>query len=97
MEVLSMCLSTRRFLKLATHRFTTVSIPRLIAFCPWQLIGDRSEEESKRPGDDNIVEEIHVKRNENDSIANSLGKINLYRKSGTLHNSAGYIFIRLQK
>ena len=53
------------------HLNATGSVPWIATAGPGQLAGERRYEVMQRPGDDDIVEEIHVKGNQNDSESDS--------------------------
>ena len=49
---------------LSTDLQTLGRVPWVVAADPGQIAGERSEEEVQRPGDDDVVEKIHVESNE---------------------------------
>ena len=46
-------------------------VPRVVARRPRQLSGERSAEVVDGPGDDDVVEEVRIERNENDSVTDA--------------------------
>lgn len=53
------------------YRLAIGRIPIVVARHPRQITGERGEEEAQAPSNDDIVEEIHVEGDQNDSVADA--------------------------
>lgn len=49
------------------------AVPGVVAVDPWEVHGEGGEEVVQRPCDDDVVEEAHVERDEDDSEAHTCG------------------------
>lgn len=63
------------------YRLAIGRVPVVVARNPRQIVGERCEEESQAPCNDDIVEEIHVKGDQHNRISNACIDIFTWNKT----------------
>lgn len=55
------------------YRFAVRCVPVIVARHPRQVAGERSDEKPQTPRNDDVVEEVHVERNQHNGVSDSWG------------------------